>query len=352
MGGSQHYPGVPLHPADPPSPYPGISGSQGAGRGCTMTNPSTGLLGNLLALPTWGGDPKATQCLARVLGGASRGLAPRTGFVPNPCDHGGDIFVTSEKSLGALSSAFTPTNLPVVLLEADKRDLARSGAGCSTQKHPEAYFPVLVTSRPPQATSSSFSSHPMGKKKTACTSKSCLSSRTSLMLWLPLGYLHWGGDAEAANRSARCTQPKNPWDSWEKTEFKLFFFPAGMQRTGLVGMELRQARCPHSRRQTTRLLRGGWGAEQELPPAQAICQPRALIFSQSSILKPHRDPLWRQFFKEASGVRASQEPTCRTRDARWGQGWGIPWLSPQDTLMWSPARDVCLEIPTSPQRSS
>lgn len=140
--------------------------------------------------------------------------------------------------------------------------------------------------------------------------------------------------------------------SFEKKKKSSFFPPASMQRTGVVGMELSQARCPHSRRQTTRSLHGGCGAEQELPPAQAICRPRALISSQTSILKPHRGPLWRQFIKEASGVRASQEPTHRTRAARWGQGWGIPWLSPQDTLMWSPARDVCLEIPTSPQRSS
>lgn len=160
------------------------------------------------------------------------------------------------------------------------------------------------------------------------------------------------GDADAANRSARCTQPKNPLEKKKKNNKSGFFPPAGMQRTGLVGMELSQARCPHSRRQTTRSLPGGCGAEQELPPAQAICRPRALIFSQTSILKPHRGPLWRQFIKEASGVRASQEPTRRTRAARWGQGRGIPWLSPQDTLMWSPARDVCLEIPTSPQRSS
>lgn len=193
-----------------------------------------------------------------------------------------------------------------------------------------------------------FPAIPWGKK-TACTSKSCLSSRTSLMLWLPLCYLH---QRETQMQPTGLHDAPSPKILGKKQNSNIFFPPSGTQRTGLVGMELSQARCPHSRRQTTRLLRGGWGAEQELPPAQAICRPRALIFSQTSILKPHRGPLWRQFIKEASGVRASQEPTRRTRAARWGQGWGIPWLSPQDTLMWSPARDVCLEIPTSPQRSS
>lgn len=181
-GGPSITPGSHCTQLTPPAYTQGFQ----AARGCTMTNPSPGLLGNLLALPTWRGDgtQRPLDAWPGCWGGASRGLAPRTGFVPNPCDHGGDIFVASEKSLGALSSSFTPTNLPVVLLEADKRDLERSGAGCSVQKHPEACFPVLVTSCPPQATSSSFFPAIPWGKKTACTSKSCLSPclRTSLML--------------------------------------------------------------------------------------------------------------------------------------------------------------------------
>lgn len=223
----------------------------------------------------------------------------------------------------------------------------------STLRHVSLCWRPPILPKPPDPL---FPAIPWGKKNLCLHLQKLPERRVPLLKdqseavaasWLPSA----GGDAEAANRSAQCTRPKNPWEKQNSS----FFSPPSWHTKDRAGGDRAEPSSvsPQQKANHTfapwRLGFGGWQAEQELPPSTSHLP--ALIFSQISILKPHRGPLRRQLTKKRHQVleRASQEPMHRTRC---GWGWGIPWLSPRDLLMWSPARDTCLEIPTSPQRSS